>query len=75
MPVSSSYRWEGHILNEVLVLLADGTCDVQLYLTGTPGALATIAHASGRMIKAAAQSVLDKCVATRGALGGVASNI
>lgn len=57
------------------LLLADGTCDVQLYLTGTSAAQATIAHASGRMIKAAAQTVLDRCVASRSAMGGVASNI
>ncbi|KAL8764139.1 MAG: hypothetical protein Q9194_007161 [Teloschistes cf. exilis] len=56
-------------------LSSDGTCDIQLYLTGTTTAQATIAHASGRMIKAAAQSVLDRCVASRSRMGGVASNI
>lgn len=77
IPVSSIRLERSHVPEKNVPdsLIADGTCDIQLYLTGTTAAQATLAHASGRMIKAAAQSVLDKCVASRTRMGGVASNI
>lgn len=67
-------RHDGQTYDGVLPfrwLSEDGKCSFELFLI----APATVAHATTRDIKSAAQALLDKCTASSPAKGGVASSI